>query len=81
MEDDVLGLRVVRVLIDHGCEPGADYADALAQTWFTEAGLDDQECELGLVTARDKGWLVVPPDRPGIFQLTQAGFDSATISG
>jgi hypothetical protein len=78
MEEEAL--RVMRVLIDHGCEPGPEYPDALAQMWFREAGLDDVEVERGLVAARNKGWLIMPSDRPGWFQITQAGFDAATAA-
>jgi hypothetical protein len=74
MDDEAL--RVVRILVDHGCEPGADYDDAEAQIWFAEANLDE-EIELGLIVARDKDWLIMPPDRPGKFLITQAGFDAA----
>ena len=52
MDDEAL--RVVRILVDHGCEPGADYDDAEAQIWFAEADLEDEEIELGLIVARDK---------------------------
>jgi len=78
MEDEAL--RAMRVLIDHGCEPGNDYDDAIIQTWFAEAGLDDEEIELGLVVARDEGWLIMPIDRPGKLHITQAGFDAATAA-
>ena len=75
MDDEAL--RVVRILVDHGCEPGADYDDAEAQIRFAEADLEDEEIELGLIVARDKDWLIMPPDRPGKFRITQAGFDAA----
>jgi hypothetical protein len=39
MDEAGCGLRVMRILIDHGCEPGNDYADTFAQAWYDEAGL------------------------------------------
>ena len=78
MEEDAL--RVMRVLVDHGCEPGPDYSDALAQIWFREAGLKDDEVERGIVVARDKEWLILPRDLPGRFQITEPGFDAATAA-
>ena len=42
-----------------------------------EADLEDEEIEVGLIVARDKDWLIMPPDRPGKFLITQAGFDAA----
>jgi hypothetical protein len=39
--------RVMQILIDHQRQPGIDIANAMAQGWFTEAGLDDQEYGLG----------------------------------
>ena len=77
MNDEALGLRVLRILIDRGCEPGADYSDELAQTWFAASDLDDEQTELGFVVARDKGWVIMPTDRPGSFRISQAGFDAA----
>ena len=77
MNDDTLGLRVMRILIGRGCEPGPDYSDQLAQTWFAESDLSDEETELGCVVARDNGWLIMAPDRPGSFRLSQAGFEAA----
>ena len=68
----------MRILIDHGCEPGNDYSDMDAQTWYDEAGLTDEENELGLAFARDKEWIIMSRDRLGVFQITQAGFDAAT---
>jgi hypothetical protein len=47
----------MRILIDHGCEPGNDYSDMDAQTWYDEAGLTDEEHEHGLAFARDKEWI------------------------
>ena len=70
MEDEAL--RVIRVLIDHGCEPGPDYPDELSQIWFAEAGLNDAETERGLIAAHPKGWIIMPSDRPGWFRITQA---------
>jgi hypothetical protein len=32
------------------------------------------------MTAIDKGWLIMPPERPGQCQITQAGFDAATAA-
>ena len=78
MEDEAL--RVIRVLIDHGCEPGPDYPDELSQIWFAEAGLNDAETERGLIAAHHKGWIIMPSDRPGWFRITQAGFDAATAT-
>jgi hypothetical protein len=78
MDEAGWGLRVMRILIDHGCEPGNDYADRLAQTWYDEAGLTDEETERGLAFDRDKEWIIMSRDRLGIFQVTQAGFDVAT---
>jgi hypothetical protein len=70
----------MRILIDHGCEPGNDYTDTLAQTWYDEAGLADEEHECGLAFARDKQWIIMSRDRLGVFQVTQAGFDAATAA-
>ena len=75
MDDEAL--RIVRILVEHGCEPGSDYDNALAQTWYAEADLEDEEIELGLIVASDKSWIIMPPDRPGKFQITQIGFDAA----
>jgi hypothetical protein len=72
------GLRVMRILIDHGCEPGNDYSDTDAQGWYDEDGLADQDRERGLAFARDKDWIIMSRDRLGIFQVSQAGFDAAT---
>jgi len=44
-------LRVLRVLIQHGCLPKADIATTLAPGWFNEAGLDSDACLFGLATA------------------------------
>ena len=73
-------VRIVRVLTDHGCEPHRDYEDPSAQGWFAEAGLEDAEIEQGLMTALDRGWLIMPAERPGKCQITQAGFDAATTT-
>jgi hypothetical protein len=78
MEEEAL--RLMRVLTDHGCESGPVYSDAWAQNWFREAGLDDDEVERGLVVARDKGWLIIPRDRPGRFKITQSGYDAAVAA-
>jgi hypothetical protein len=78
MEDEAL--RVLRILIHHGCEPGVDYADEWAQIWFAEAGLGDEEVERALLVARNKGWLIMPDDRPGWFRITQSGLDVATAA-
>jgi hypothetical protein len=64
--------------VDHGCEPGLDYDDPSEQGWFAEASLKDEEIEQALMTALDRGWLIMPPERPGKWQITQAGFDAAT---
>ena len=63
-------VRIMRILTDHGCEPGRDYEESIALSWFAEAGLEDEEIEQGLMTARDKGWLIMPPDRPGHCSMT-----------
>jgi len=68
----------MRILIDHGIEPGNDYSDMDAQTWYDEAGLTDAEREQGLAFARDKELIIMSKDRLGVFQVTQAGFDAAT---
>jgi hypothetical protein len=72
--------RIMRLLTDRGCEPGRDYDDSSTQSWFAEAGLEDEEIEQGLMTAVDRGWLIMPPERPGNCQITQAGFDAATAA-
>ena len=78
MDEARCGSRVMRILTDHGCEPGNDYADTEAQVWYDEAGLADQDRERGLAFAVDKEWIVPSRERLGIFQITQAGFDAAT---
>jgi hypothetical protein len=80
MDEAGCGLRVMRILIDHGCEPGNDYADTFAQAWYDEAGLADEERERGLALVRDKEWIIMSRERLGIFQVTQAGFDAATAA-
>ena len=69
-------LRVMRVLIDHGCEPDMDIADAMAQSWLTEAGLNDHEYERGIGFAGDHRWIVL--SGWGRFRITQAGLIAAT---
>lgn len=69
-------LRVIRVLIDHGCEPDADIANTMAQAWFTDAGLNDEEYERGIGFAGHHGWIVLSRGRR--FQITQAGFTAAS---
>jgi hypothetical protein len=51
----------------------------LAQTRFTPDP-DNQGIERGLGLARDKGWQVMLIDRPGKFQITRAGFETATTA-
>ena len=72
------GLLIMRILIDHGCEPGNDYSDMDAQTWYDEAGLTDEEHEHGLAFSRDEEWILFSRERLGVFQVTQAGFEAAT---
>ncbi|MHC4042880.1 hypothetical protein [Bradyrhizobium sp. 23AC] len=64
-------LRVMRVLIDHGCGPDIDIADAMAQSWLTEAGLNEYESERGIGFAGDHRWIVL--SGWGKFRITQAG--------
>jgi len=64
-------LRVMRVLIDHGCGPDIDIADAMAQSWLTEAGLNDYESERGIGFAGDHRWIVL--SGWGRFRITRAG--------
>lgn len=71
-------LRVMRVLIDHGCEPDMDIADAMAQSWLTGAGLNDQECERGIGFAGDHRWIVL--SGWGRFRITHAGLIAATAA-
>jgi hypothetical protein len=52
----------------------------LAQTWYDEPGLTDQERERGLAFAADKEWIIMSTDRLGVFQVTKAGFDAATAA-
>ncbi|MEZ2144826.1 hypothetical protein AAE026_21415 [Bradyrhizobium sp. DN5] len=68
-------LRVMRVLIDHGCGPDIDIADAMAQSWLTEAGLNDYESERGIGFAGDHRWIVL--SGWGRFRITQAGLIAA----
>lgn len=75
-EEKEEALLVMRVLIDHGCEPDTGIADAMAQTWFTGAGINDQEYERGLGFASDHRWIVL--NGPGRFEITKAGFSAAT---
>lgn len=78
MDEKLCGARVMRILTDHGCEPGNDYTDTEAQVWYDEADLADQDRERGLAFAVDREWIIPSRDRLGIFQITQAGFDAAT---
>jgi len=32
------------------------------------------------MTALDRSWLIMPPERPGKCQIAQAGFDAATAA-
>ncbi|WFU42759.1 hypothetical protein QA640_10020 [Bradyrhizobium sp. CB82] len=68
-------LRVMRVLIDHGCGPDIDITDAMAQSWLTEAGLNDYESERGIGFAGDHRWIVL--SGWGRFRITQAGLSAA----
>jgi hypothetical protein len=68
-------LRVIRVLIEHDCQPGIDISNAAAQGWFTAAGIDDEDYSRGLEEAGAKGWLTLT--RPGMFQVTAAGISAA----
>jgi hypothetical protein len=69
--------RVMEVLIDHDCEVGVDIAYAVAQVWFAEAGLSDDEYRAGLQAAGDEGF-ITHGNRPGTIQVTEAGFCAAT---
>ena len=80
MNEAQCGSRVMRILIDHGCEPGNDYSDRDGQGWYDEAGLADPDRERGLAFARDKEWMIMSREHLGIFQITQAGFDAATAA-
>lgn len=68
-------LRVMRVLIEHGGGPDIDIADAVAQSWLTEAGLSDYESERGIGFAGDHRWIVL--SGWGKFRITQAGLIAA----
>jgi hypothetical protein len=69
-------LQVMKILVEHECEPGVDVANAMAQTWFTQAGLEDDEYKRGLTTAGKQEWLV--QTRDGFIQMTAAGLAAAT---
>ena len=73
--DEHQALRVIRVLIDHGCGPDIDIADVMAQSWLTEAGFNDCESERGIGFAGDHRWIVL--SGWGQFRITQAGFIAA----
>ncbi|WFU74100.1 hypothetical protein [Bradyrhizobium sp. CB2312] len=68
-------LRVMRVLIEHGCGADIDIEDAMAQSWLTEAGLSDYESERGIGFAGDYRWIVL--SGWGRFRITQAGLVAA----
>ncbi|MDA9435684.1 hypothetical protein [Bradyrhizobium sp. CCBAU 51627] len=68
-------LQVIRILVEHGCGPDIDIADAMAQLWFTEAGLHDCEYERGIGFAGDHRWIVL--SGWGKFRITQAGLVAA----
>ncbi|WP_298885450.1 hypothetical protein [uncultured Bradyrhizobium sp.] len=68
-------LQVIQILFDHGCVPDIDIADAMAQSWFTEAGLHDYEYERGIGFAGDHRWIVL--SGWGKFRITQAGLVAA----
>jgi hypothetical protein len=70
-------LRVMRILIDHQCEPGIEIANAMAQNWFIEAGLEYDKYSIGLARAADNGWLL-PGSKPGTILVTDAGVAAAT---
>ena len=70
-------LRVIQVLIDHQTKAGIDIANAMAQVWFTEAGLHDEEYSLALETAENNGWLI-PGTRLGTIQITHEGWRAVT---
>lgn len=69
---------VIQILIDHQCEVGIDIQNAIAQVWFTEAGLDDHKYGFALAAAGKVGWLKFPGTRPRTFQITQEGWRAVT---
>jgi hypothetical protein len=68
---------VIQILIDHDCEVGIDIANAMAQVWFTEAGLDYDEYIAGLTAAADNGW-IIPGTHSGTIQITPDGSGAVT---
>jgi hypothetical protein len=70
-------LRVMKVLFKSDCEPGSDFANAMAPTWFAQAGLDASAYHLGLEQAANNGWLI-RGGRPDTTQMTAAGLAAAT---
>lgn len=68
---DERALKVLRVLLANGCSVDQEIAAEDLIDWFEEAGLEEDDCPVGLAKAALRGWVVSKTD--GGLRITREG--------
>ena len=72
-------LRLVRILIDRGCEAEIDIDTRGAISWLIEAGIEESDCLIALRQTAVQGW--IGAQRLGTTRLTPDAIAASAKNG